>query len=131
MPLANYFQLLCGDKHDDGVVGKEEHEGGMVGKEEREGDVVGEQVVDDDAAQRSSSGSHTMPAWDLVVEVAGGLTVGDDPRSRSRRRCSRCQGAPAAPPPRCRRRPTELLWLALHVCLGFGGGGGGRIDGWI
>jgi hypothetical protein len=85
---------------------------------------------DADAAQRSSSGSHSMPAWDSVVEVAGGSTVGDDPRNRRRRWCSGWRGAPAAPPPRCRRRPTELLWLALHACLGFGGGGGGRIDGW-
>jgi hypothetical protein len=40
---------------------------------------------DADAAQRSSSSSHSMPAWDSVVEVAGGLTVGDDWIWRRRR----------------------------------------------
>jgi hypothetical protein len=108
--------MLCGDEE----ANEDEHGDGVVGKEEREGGVVEGQSVDADVAQRSSSGSHTMPAWDGVVEVAGGLTDGNDPQSRSRQRCSGWRGAPAAPPPRCHRRLMELLWLALHACLGFG-----------
>jgi hypothetical protein len=123
---ASAGAMLCSDEE----ANEDEHDDDVVGKEEREGGVVGGQAVDADATQWSSSGSHSMPAWDSVVEVAGGSTVGDDPRSRCRWWCSGWRGAPAATPPRCQSRPTELLWLALHACLGFGGGGGGRIDGW-
>jgi hypothetical protein len=78
---ASAGAMLCSDEE----ANEDEHDDDVVGKEEREGGVVGGQAVDADATQWSSSGSHSMPAWDSVVEVAGGSTVGDDWIWRKRR----------------------------------------------